>query len=344
VVKAAAEIKGATPDAPVAGVTVSEAAHKIAASLCSGRNQTVLLGNFARQHPKAVTLHALALQLGQITGATVGVLSAAANTVGARVAKALPQNGGLNTAAQLAEPRQAYLLLGAEPELDCADGKAALAALAAAKTVIMLSPFKSAAALEYADVILPISPFSETSGTFVSMEGRAQSFYAVAKPLGETRPAWKVLRVLGNLLELPGFDYESSEQVRDEVLGGKPEFVAGLSNELKGATPDLSAAGVKLERVADVPAYFGDSLVRRAPSLQATEESAAPVARLNAATLAELGISSGAQVRVTKGDETITLKALADEAVPAGAARVAAAHASTVALGSMFGALTVEKA
>ena len=343
VVKAAAVIKGVAADAAVKDVSVSEAAQKIAESLCSGRDQTVLLGNFARQHPAAASLHALALQLGQITGATVGILSAAANTVGARVARALPQNGGLNAAAQFAQPRQAYVLLGVEPELDSADGQAALAALGAAKTVVVLSPFKSAAALDYADVILPVSPFSETSGTFVNMEGRVQSFYAVTKPFADTRPAWKVLRVLGNLLELPGFDYDSSEQVRDEVLGGKPEFVSGLSNQLNGVTPALSASVAGLERIADVPAYFSDALVRRAPSLQATAEAAAPLALVNPATLDSLGIACGNSLRISKAGGQVILQAKADAAVPPGAVRIATAHAATVALGGMFGALTVEK-
>ena len=131
----------------------------------------------------------------------------------------MPGGDGLDAARLIAEPRRAYLVVGAEPELDCADGRQALAAMKQADTVIVLSPFKSAAALEYADAMLPVSPFSETSGTFVSTEGRVQSFYAVTKPLGETRPAWKVLRVLGNLLELDGFDYESSEAVRERGTG-----------------------------------------------------------------------------------------------------------------------------
>ena len=343
VVKAAAEIKGVSVDASLANITVGAEARKIAESLASARSGAVFLGNFAQQHPQASTLQALAGQLAAITGVKLGLLAEATNSVGGYVAKALPQKGGLNAARLLSESRQAYVLLGVEPEFDTADGRAALAALKQAKTVVVLSPFKSAAALEYADVLLPVSPFSETSGTFINAEGRAQSFYAVTKPLAETRPAWKVLRVLGNLLEVSGFDYNSSEEVRDEVLAGKPEFVAGLDNGLNGVALDLSPAGEQLERVADVPLYFSDALVRRSPSLQATLDAAVPVARLNAATLARFGVVDGAEIVVKQGEGSVKLAAKVDATVPDNTLRIAAAHTATVALGAQFSALTVEK-
>jgi len=344
VVKAAAEIKGTAVDGVVAAVTVSAEAKKIAESLSSARAGAVLLGNFAQQHPQASVLQALALQLAAITGIKVGLLAEAANSVGGYVAKALPQKTGLNAARLLNEPRQAYVLLGIEPEFDTADGRAALAALKQAKTVVVLSSFKSAAALEYADVLLPVSPFAETSGTFINTEGRVQSFYAVTKPLAETRPAWKVLRVLGNLLELPGFDYNSSEEVRDEVLGGKPEFVSGLNNDVTGVAVSLSASGNQLERVADIPLYFSDALVRRAPSLQATLDAAAPVVRMSAATLLSLGVADGENIVVKQGEGSVSLAVKLDASVPDHALRIAAAHASSVALGNQFSTLTVEKA
>jgi len=344
VVKAATEIKGVQAEAAVAAVSVSPEAKKIAESLTSARNGAVFLGNFAQQHPQAATLQALAQQLAQITGIKVGLLAEAANSVGGYVAKALPQGAGLNAARLLNEPRQAYVLLGVEAELDTADGRAALAALKQAKTVVVLTPFKSPAALEYADVLLPVSPFAETSGTFVNAEGRIQSFYAVTKPLAETRPAWKVLRVLGNLLDVPGFDYNSSEEVRDEVLAGKPEFVAGLDNGINGLAVSVAGAADQLERVADIPLYFADALVRRAPSLQATPDAVAPLARLNAASLARFGVADGAEVLVKQGEGSVKLVAKLDATVPDNALRIAAAHASTVALGAQFSALTVEKA
>ncbi len=243
----------------------------------------------------------------------------------------------------LSDPRQAYVVVGAEPELDCADGAQALASLSKAAVVVALSSFKSPAMLDYAAVMLPVSPFSETSGTFVNTEGRVQSFYAATKPQGETRPAWKVLRVLGNLLELGGFDFNSSEDVRAEVLGGQPEFVAGLDNGIDGVKLDLASPVGGLERVADVPIHFADPLVRRSPSLQGAADSAAPSARMNAATLAKLGVAAGDKVKVGAGDTAI-LAAQLDAGLPDGVLRVAAAHADTVALGPMSGVLSVEKA
>ncbi len=339
VVKAVAELKGAACDL---SVTVSAEARKIAESLVSGQNAAVLLGNFAQQHPKASTLNALAQQLAGLLGCKFGFLGEAANSVGGYLAKAIPAGDGLNAARMLAEPRRAYLVVGAEPEFDCADGRRAVTALKQADSVIVLSAFKSAAALEYADAILPIAPFTETSGTFVSTEGRVQSFQAVAGPLGDTRPGWKVLRVLGNVLSLDGFDYESSEDVRDECLPGKPEFAAGLDNAISAVTVDL-AAGSGLERVADVPIHFADALVRRAGSLQRTLDAAAPAARMNAATLAKTGIAAGASVRVRAGEGETTLVTTIDAAVPDNCVRIAASHATTAGLGAMFGAIALEK-
>jgi len=345
VIKAVAQLNNAALPADFEKVGASGTAQQVAASLLSGSRVGILLGNFAQQHPQAATLHRLAQQLAQLLGAKFGFLGEAANSVGGYVAKAFPQQGGRHAAGLIAAPRKAYLILGAEPELDCADGAAALAALKQAASVIVLSPFKSAAMLEYADCLLPIAPFTETSGTFVNTEGRVQSCYAVVRPQDETRPAWKVLRVLANLLELAGFDYESSEQVRDELLGGKMDFVTGLDNTVQVGALDLSASGGNgLQRIADVPIHFADPLVRRAPSLQATRDAAVPVAQMNAATLARFGITDGAAVKVGAGGTAISIAARLDVSVPDGCVRIAAAHASTLALGPMFGNLTVEPA
>ncbi len=348
VLKAVCALKGVAADAALAGLKVSAEAQAIAQSLVSGTEggSGILLGNFAQQHPRAATLQALAGQLAAALGGRTGFLGEAANSVGGFVAKATPATtgAGLDAAAMLKDPRQAYLVLGAEPELDCADGALALAALKQAAAVVVLSPFKSVAMLDYAVVLLPVSPFAETSGTFVNTEGRVQSFHAAAKPLGETRPAWKVLRVLGNLLAQPGFDYNSSDEVRAEVLGGKPDFVAGLDNGVAGVTLNLAAADA-LERVADVPIHFADPLARRAPALQLAADSVAPAARMNAATLAKAGVAAGDKVRVGAGGTAgVTLSAQLDAGLPDGVVRVAAAHADSVALGAMFSALSVEKA
>jgi NADH-quinone oxidoreductase subunit G len=347
VVKAVCQIKGVAADAALAGVTISAEAQAIAQSLASGSNTGVLLGNFAQQHPQAATLQSLGQQLASALGGSVGFLGEAANSVGGYVAKAVPGVSGLNASAMLKDLRQAYVVVGAEAELDCADGAQALAALGKAAVTVVLTPFKSQAMLDYAAVLLPVSPFSETSGTFVNTEGRVQSFYAATKPLGDARPAWKVLRVLGNLLQVAGFEYNSSEDVRAEALRGQPEFVSGLDNGINGVALNLTTSAGGLERVADVPIHFADPLVRRAPALQQAADSAAPSARMNAATLNKLGVAAGDKLKVkvgAGGTATVTLAAELDAGLPDGTVRVAAAHADTLALGAMSAVLSVEKA
>ena len=209
--------------------------------------------------------------------------------------------------------------------------------------VIALTPFKTAA-VDCADVLLPIAPFSETSGSFVSAEGRVQSFHGVVKPLGDTRPAWKVLRVLGNLLNLRGCDYETSEEVRAEALGDLGSVAARLSNRSAAAVGAISAAESGFERIADVPIYTTDSLVRRATSLQLTTDAKPPVASLPPALWSQLGLSDGASVRVSQGAANAVLPAQLDATLAPTAVRVPAGHAATASLGAMFGPITVERA
>jgi NADH-quinone oxidoreductase subunit G len=347
IVKAAAEAKGAAVDAALADTQPSAAAKAIAGSLVSCEKSAVFLGNFAQQHVQAATLHVLAQRLAELTGARFGYLGEAANSVGGYIARAVPGATGLNAARMLAEPRKAYFILHAEPELDCADPQQALRALQGADLVVAMTPFKTRA-FDYAHVILPIAPFTETSGTFINTEGRVQRFNAVVKPLGETRPAWKVLRVLGNLLGLAGFDQDSCEAVRAEALGGAPASVAErLNNRADGLAIDLpkaiTAVPGRLERIADVPIHFADPLVRRAPSLQRTRDAAPPTARMNAATLAGLGLEEGARVKVSQGG-TALLAVQLDAGVPDGCVRIAAGHALTASLGPMQGEVALERA
>jgi len=345
VVKSAAEQKGVTVDPVVSAVTVTDQARQIAASLVSGSNTAVFLGNFAQQHAQAAALHALAQQLAGIIGAKFGYLGEAANSVGGYIANAVPLAGGMNAAQMLASPRKAYLILQAEPELDCANPQQALAALQQAATVVVMSPFQLPGALDYADVLLPVAPFTETSGSFINTEGRVQSFNAVVKPLGDTRPAWKVLRVLGNLLGLSSFEHNSSEEVRAEALAGKPEFVTEkLNNQATGVTLQLAIAASGMERITEAPIYFADALVRRSPALQKSHDGALPTARMNAAVLAKHGLAVGDQVRVRQGNGEALLSAALDAGLPDGCVRVAAAHPLTAALGAMSGELSVERA
>ena len=252
--------------APVAGNAEQPQAQAIAKSLMGGEHKAILLGNAAAHHARAASLLALANWIGAQTGATVGFLGEAANTVGAQLVGALPVANGLNAGQMLqAGALKAVLLLNNEPEFDTADGAAARAALSSADMVVTLSPFKTN--LDISDVLLPISPFTETAGTFVNTEGRAQSFHGVVRPLGETRPAWKVLRVLGSMLGLPGFDQETLEQVRAQAL--PQDLAARLSN--------ACSAWIDVSPVPGQPAsasiYQLDGLVRRAASLQQTADA-----------------------------------------------------------------------
>ena len=252
--------KGVT--APANGQVTPEA-QAIAKSLLGGELKAILLGNAAAHHANASSLLSLAKWIAENTGATYGYLTEAANTVGAQWAKAQPQSGGLNAAQMLAGGLKAALLLNTEPVEDSAAGTKAVADLAAMQMVVTLSPFKTNMA--FSDVLLPIAPFTETSGSFVNAEGRLQSFHAVVKPLAETRPAWKVLRVLANMLGLPQLAFETSQDVLKQI----------------SATPlNLSNAGgseVRLAGQFDTPCvasiYQLDSLVRRAPSLQLTADA-----------------------------------------------------------------------
>ncbi len=259
--------------APAAG-TATELAVAIAKSMLGGERKAILLGNAAAHHGKASSLLALANWIAAHTGATVGYLSEAANTVGAQLVGAMPGAGGQHAGRMLAGGLKAVLLLNNEPEFDSAAGSAAVSALAGSSMVVTLSPFK--ANLAFSDVLLPIAPFTETSGSFVNAEGRLQSFHAVVKPAGDARPAWKVLRVLANMLGLEGFEFESSLEVLARAGfdgGAQAAFVAQdkLNNQTDAAIDLAPASGEP--SVAGI--YQLDSIVRRATSLQLTADARA---------------------------------------------------------------------
>ena len=248
--------------APAAGQATPQA-QAIAKSLLSGERKAVLLGNAAAHHANASSLLVLANWIGAQTGASVGYLTEAANTVGAQWVKAQPQTGGRHAAQMLDGSLKAALLLNTEPEFDSAAGAAAAQALSKAEMVVTFSPFK--ANMAFSDVLLPIAPWTETSGSFVNAEGRLQSFHAVVKALGDARPAWKVLRVLANLLDVPGMAFDTSQ----EVLARATALPAPLSNALE--SPVRLGGPVAEPVVATI--YQLDGTVRRAPSLQLTADA-----------------------------------------------------------------------
>ncbi|MBI3776687.1 MAG: NADH-quinone oxidoreductase subunit G, partial [Gammaproteobacteria bacterium] len=261
-------------------VTISTTHQAIAQHLKDARNATVLLGLGACAHAEFSALRSLASLIAQLTDAKLGILSDGANAAGAWLAGMLPHRGpagvkvdvsGQHAAAMCKAGLKGFVLLGVEPDVDLSYGRNALAELRAAQFTVLLSPYRNAALEQTAQVLLPIAPFTETSGTFVNAEGRWQSFTGAVAPLADARPAWKVLRVLGNLLQIPGFDYVTSEEVRDELhaLVGN----ARADNKATGRGP-VRAAGqvVGVARIADVPLYALDATVRRAGALQKTAD------------------------------------------------------------------------
>ena len=339
-----AAARGAGRAVPPALVTVepTAAAQVIAATLLSGQRRAVLLGNAAVQHPEASRIRALAQALGELAGATLGTTGEAANSVGAGLVGAQPGGGEADAAAMLDAPRRAYLLLHAEPEFDCARPATAMAALDGADLVVVMSPFAHGAA--YADVMLPIAPFTETAGTFINCEGRVQSFNGVAPPLAQTRPGWKVLRVLGTMLGVDGFGLDTIDEVRASLLPADRPIAGRLSNATGAPVSPLASAPATVERIADVPIYFADPLVRRAASLQLTADARPPRARMNRTLIDALGLVDGDRVRVRQGRGEAVVAALADPAVPPGVLRLAAAHPSTCGLDGLTGPVTLERA
>ena len=316
---------------------------QIAEIMGSGTKAAVFLGNMAVNAPQATQLAVQAQAIAANAKGTLGFLTAGANTVGGYLAGAVATEEGMNVVQMMDNPLKAYLVLHAEPSLDMNDGDKAEKMLAGAFSIALTS-YKSAAE-KWARIMLPVAPFTETSGTFVNAEGRAQSFKGVVAGLGQSRPAWKVLRVLGNILKLADFEDETSESVRDSVLLNG--FTSRLSNRVTAtavASAQTADAAAGLQRVADLPIYRTDAIVRRASSLQQAPASAVPVARLNAATLTRLGIQSGedVQVRGSNGNE-IRIQAQQDNRLADNTVRIAQGFAQTATLGSAFGNVFVEK-
>ena len=336
---ALAQAKGQAVPAAFAQVQVTDEARRIADSLASGENVAVFIGNMAAESPVASLVAANAQEVARLASGKLGFLTAGGNTVGGYLAGAVPKANGLSAVQMLANGLKGYVVLHGEPLFDADNGAQAVKALQSADFVVALTPYASAAQ-DWASVMLPVAPYTETSGTFVNAEGRAQSFRGTVSPLGESRPAWKVLRVMGNLFDVPGFDDETSESVRDTVLAGN--IVDRLSNKVVAA-PGLATAVPGLERVADLPIYRSDAIVRRAEPLQATPASQSPVLRAHPATLASLGLASGDSARVKSAAGEAILAVQADNGVVQGAVRVAVGFMQTLALGSAFGPVTLER-
>lgn len=324
-----------------AAVDMNDSVQVLAAQIVGGSKPAVFLGNAAVAAPDASHIAAKAQDLAQAYGATLGFLTAGANTVGAYIVGAVAQGSGLSAKQMVENQLKAYLVLNAEPRFDMDNGLAAEKTLSNAFSVAFTA-YKSAAA-SWAKVMLPVAAFTETSGTFINAEGRVQSFKGVVPSKGQARPAWKVLRVLGNVLHFGGFEQESSEQIRDEVIGSGIHTKLNNKVTVLGQEVRRAVALTGLERVAEVAIYRTDMIVRRAESLQATEISRTPKARLNAVTLSNLQVADGDKVKVKsatgEGEFIVSLdNNLADNTI-----RLAQGFDETVALGSAYAQLTVER-
>jgi NADH-quinone oxidoreductase subunit G len=324
----------------------------IVQQLQQGENSTVLLGNQAAMHPAFAALRALAEAIAAQTDSVFGYLSDGANSAGAWLAGAVPHRGPCNDAEAVkgmgiaewcnSSPASA-ILVNVEPEHDVAQSQQVTKALNSASSVIAVTAFKSPVIEDVASVMLPAAAFTETSGTYVNVEGMMQSFKGANSPVGEARPAWKILRVLGNLLQLDGFDYITSEQVRDE-LRSRCENIE-LNNAIADAPQvTLSAPGTTLMRAADVPIYATDALVRRASSLQKTDDVVDLAVSINPADAQRLGLDDEiTSVSVKQGEGSAILKVVIDENVPAGSVWIPMAVKGSELLGDPFGEVVIEK-
>ncbi|MBI5450077.1 MAG: NADH-quinone oxidoreductase subunit G [Gammaproteobacteria bacterium] len=332
-------------------LTISDEQRAIAQQLCGSGERSILLGQLAMMHPRSSTLRALAGAIAAASGATLGMLTDGANGAGAWLAGAVPHRlpagqhapvGGYDARAMLALPRRSYLNIGIEPEFDCGYPAQALAAQHQAEFVVALTAYRTATMNEYADVLLPVALSYETSGTLVNTEGRWQSFAATVKAPGESRPVWKVLRVLGNFLDQPGFDYASSEEVRDELkvtLGS-----SSAAGQLAWRCPNGLAGhdDGALVRVGTVPIYHADALLRRAAPLQQTVDGrGAEVACLNSREAARHGLGEAQQIVITEGERRAVMTLAIDDRIADGVIHIPLATAAAAELGGNGGVIHV---
>jgi len=336
----------------IANASPDAAQQAMAKALTDADSAVVLLGNIATAHPQYSLIRALAEVIASASGATLGILPEAANSVGGWLAGVLPHRGtageplaspGMNAREMIEQPREGYLLFGVEPAHDCADPAAASRAVADAEFVVSIAAFASEALRASADILLPIGPFTETSGSFVNAEGRWQSFAGVASPVGDSRPGWKVLRVLGNQFGLDGFGQTGSEQVRDALRSALGEIA--LDNHQAAGPVAAATPGSGLERIGDVAIHAIDPLVRRAGALQRTPDAAAAdKARMSAAQAEASGVSGADRVKVSQGEASTVLELQIDAGIPEGCVRIQSGTMAAAALGAAFEPVSIERA
>lgn len=356
IIKALLSLSGKTAPGGLASllenVTVQDTHREVAQHLFNADKASILMGNQAMSQSEFATLRALANVIAELAGARLGYLSEGANTAGACLAGSLPHRGlagetvsnpGKHAYTMIDEGLGAYVLLGVEPEYDCANSGRALAAMNDADFVVCLTSFVSDTMRDYADVILPISVFAETAGTFVNAEGKWQSYQGAVQPLEDARPAWKVLRVLGNLFELEGFDYVSVDEVRSEIESATASLVVSTTSEWRCPT-SLSTGSNGLMRVGHLPLYAVDSLVRRSEPLQATRDTIMAAAYINSKTASQQGLSANQEVRVVQAQYSNKLPVVIDEGVPDECVFIPAGVKDSQTLGDAYGSVELLQA
>ncbi len=353
IAQAAAEISGQALPTELQGLVSGKAdaqAQQLAQELHQCETGGLLLGAITQAHPQSAALRGLAHFIAQATQTQLGYLPSSGASASATVAGVLPHRTaggqgvstpGANAAQQLQSPRPGYLLMGVEPEVDCWSGSAALETLSQAQGVVALSAYRSAGLEQVADVLLPIALYPETSGTYINAAGEWQSFAGAVAPAGEARPAWKVLRVLGNLCDLNGYNYLSSEEVLDEVK----RVAATLQPSNEQGYVTLSAASADgLMRLGEVPAYAVDGVVRRAAALQASLHAGQAAVRIHPDQAQSLGIAEAGEVLAKQGEREVHLALELDERVAPGCALIAAGLNATAPLGDAVAEIQLEKA
>jgi NADH-quinone oxidoreductase subunit G len=335
----------------VQNVKPSEFAVELAKQLKQESKKIIILGAIAQNHMHAGTITYLANIIAKMTHAHVGFLTPGANGAGAWIVGAVPHRGinmkhlsnpGLDVQQMLQAKLAAYVLLNVEPDLDCANPQLANKAMVAADFVVAITPFFSHKVAAYAEVLLPSTPFTETSGTYINAEGKWQRFNGVVPAQGEARPAWKILRVLGNLLDLEHFDYQSSEEIHDEVNRIVAENQPSHTHTLH--TPTTIPPIIEgIERLTEWPIYRADNIVRRAPALQAAVINEIPVARMPVTLANRLQLSADSRVAIKQDDCEVILPVELCDDMPDNTVYIPAGFGLTSDLSASFGALSLQR-
>jgi NADH-quinone oxidoreductase subunit G len=326
---------------PINITSTSEQAKVFAQLLLSGEQKSIFIGNTALAHPQASQIIAWSQWIADQTGAQLGFLGEGANFVGSRLVGAT--STGINSI--LDGNKKAVILYQVEPLADLPNPALAQATLLKAQTVIAVSSFISDDLLDLADVILPITPYSEQAGTYINIVGDVQTVQASVRPLGQARPGWKVLRVLGDLLKVEGFQFNAVDEVTNTALGGL-NVTSELSNRTQ--TPlEMGPASISMdiERVTDLASYFTDPIVRRAQSLHLTVDSKnAHKAGIPVGLFEQLQLKEGDAIKVSQGEYSVVLPATLQKGLAQGVVRIASGTPASALLGDSFGPLVVERA